>query len=147
MTWRLLHWFCRLALGALFIYAGFTKLYPREHRFLFELAVSAYQILPVWGVIVVARTLPWLEVVLGVLLLVGWKLRYTSTLGALLLGSFMVAMSITYARGIEADCGCFGLGERISPESLARDSLLLVMAVFLAAYAWRTRPRPAAPAS
>ena len=135
-----------MALGALFIYAGFTKLYPREHQFLFELAVSAYQILPVWGVIVVARTLPWLEVALGVLLLVGWRLRYTSTLGALLLSGFMAAMAITYARGIEADCGCFGLGERISPETMARDSLLLVMAIFLAGYAWRVRPLPAAPA-
>lgn len=147
MTWRVLHWVCRIALGALFLYAGFTKLYPREHQFLFELAVSAYQILPVWGVIVVARALPWMEVALGVLLVSGWKLRYTSIFGALLLGGFMVAMTITYARGIEADCGCFGLGERISPETLVRDSLFLVMAVFLAASAWRARPLPVAAAS
>lgn len=142
MTGRILHWVCRLALGALFFYAGFSKLYPPEHRFLFELAVSAYQILPVWGVIVVARALPWFEIALGALLLAGWKLRYTSTVGALLLGGFIAAMAITYARGIEADCGCFGIGERISPLTLARDSILLAMAVFLSAHSWRTRPLP-----
>jgi len=140
VTGRVLHWLCRLALGALFVYAGFSKLYPPDHQFLFEMAVSAYQLLPVWGVIVVARTLPWFEIALGLVLILGWKLRYSSVLTALIVGGFITAMAITYARGIEADCGCFGFGEPISPFTLARDSLLLVMAVYLAAYAWRVRP-------
>ncbi|MGH9805291.1 MAG: MauE/DoxX family redox-associated membrane protein [Candidatus Acidiferrales bacterium] len=146
MTWRVLHWLCRLALGALFIYAGFTKLYPPDHQFLFEMAVSAYQLLPVWGVIVVARALPWFEIALGLVLILGWKLRYSSVLTALIVGGFITAMAVTYARGIEADCGCFGFGEPISPFTLARDSLLLVMAIYLAGYAWRARSAPAAAA-
>ena len=146
MTGRVLHWLCRLALGALFVYAGFSKLYPPDHQFLFEMAVSAYQLLPVWGVIVVARTLPWFEIALGLVLILGWKLRYSSVLTALIVGGFITAMAITYARGIEADCGCFGFGEPISPFTLARDSLLLVMAVYLAAYAWRVRPATVAAA-
>lgn len=146
MSWRALHWLCRLALGALFIYAGFTKVYPPGHQFLFEMAVSAYQLLPAWGVIVVARALPWFEIALGFVLLLGWKLRYSSVLTALLVGGFIAAMAVTYARGIEADCGCFGLGEPISPITLSRDSLFLVMAVYLAVYAWRVRPVTAADA-
>ena len=146
MTGRVLHWLCRLALGALFVYAGFSKLYPPDHQFLFEMAVSAYQLLPVWGVIVVARALPWFEIALGLVLILGWKLRYSSVLTALIVGGFITAMAITYARGIEADCGCFGFGEPISPFTLARDSLLLVMAVYLAAYAWRVRPATVAAA-
>jgi len=144
VTWRILHWLCRLVLGGLFLYAGFTKLYPPDHRFLFEMAVSAYQLLPPWAVIVVARTLPWLEVALGAILIAGWKLRYTSTFTALLVGGFIAAMGITYARGIEADCRSFGFGEAISPFTLARDSVLWLMAVYLAGYAWRTRPAAAA---
>jgi uncharacterized membrane protein YphA (DoxX/SURF4 family) len=140
---RLLHWLCRLALGALFIYAGFSKVYPPDHQFLFEMAVSAYELLPVWAVIVVARALPWFEMALGLVLILGWKLRYSSALAALILGGFIAAMAVTYARGIEADCGCFGLGEPISPFTLARDSLLLVMAIYLAVYAWRARVTPA----
>lgn len=146
MSWRALHWLCRLALGALFIYAGFTKVYPPEHQFLFEMAVSAYQLLPAWAVVVVARALPWFEIALGLVLLLGWELRYSSVLTALLVGGFIAAMAVTYARGIEADCGCFGLGEPISPITLSRDSLFLVMAVYLAVYAWRVRPAPAADA-
>ena len=139
MAARALHWIFRLALGGVFLYAGFSKLYPPEHRLLFEMTLSTYQLLPVWGVIVVAYALPWLEMGLGVLLFTGWKLRYVATLTALLLGAFLAAMSITYARGIEANCGCFGFGEPISAFTLTRDSVLLLMAFYLAVTAWRHR--------
>ena len=140
MIGRLLHWACRLTLGTLFLYAGFSKLYPPDHQFLFAMAVSAYRLLPTWGVIVVARALPWLEVSLGLLLILGWKLRYVAAFAALLLAGFVTAMTITYFRGIETDCGCFGLGEAISPWTLLRDSGILLMAVFLCMHAWRARP-------
>jgi uncharacterized membrane protein YphA (DoxX/SURF4 family) len=139
MIFKVFQLVCRLALGGLFVYAGFTKLYPVENRLLFEIAVSSYQLLPVPVVIVVAQVLPWVEIALGVLLAVGWKLRYFATVAALLLGVFIAAMGITYARGIEADCGCFGLGEPISPFTLLRDSGVLAIALFLAVYAWRKK--------
>lgn len=147
MPARVLAWACRLILGALFLYAGFTKVYPPSHVFQFEMAVSAYKLLPVGAVIVVARGLPWLEMVLGALLLSGWKQRYVATLAALLLGGFLAAMGVTYARGIEANCGCFGFGEAISPLTLARDSILLLMAFYLALTAWRRPPATSAPAA
>jgi uncharacterized membrane protein YphA (DoxX/SURF4 family) len=74
---------------------------------------------------------PWIEVGLGVLLLAGPKLRWVAVATAVLLCMFIGAMGITYARGIEADCGCFGSGDRISPLSLLRDSAFLIPALFL----------------
>ena len=62
MAWRVLEWIARLALGALFVYAGYVKL---RNPFLFEMAVDGYRLLPPTGVILVARGLPWLEVALG----------------------------------------------------------------------------------
>ncbi|OFV79883.1 MAG: hypothetical protein A3B65_07215 [Acidobacteria bacterium RIFCSPHIGHO2_02_FULL_67_57] len=142
MAGRVLRWICRFVLGGLFLYAGFTKVFPPEHRFLFEMTVSAYRLLPEWGVIVVARALPWLEMGLGLVLMFGWLQRYVAAFVALLLGFFIVVMSITYARGVEVNCGCFGFGEAVSPLTLARDSGLLLMAVYLAVTPWR-RPPPA----
>lgn len=133
MALRILAWICRLALGVVFVIAGYTKL---KSPFLFEMAVDAYRILPPWGVIVVARSLPWLEVALGLLLLVGWKLRYFSSFAALLVGFFVGVMAFTFSRGVEANCGCFGFGEKISGLTLARDSVFLALAVFLAVYSW-----------
>lgn len=133
MALRILAWICRLALGVVFVIAGYTKL---KSPFLFEMAVDAYRILPPWGVIVVARSLPWLEVALGLLLLVGWKLRYFSSFAALLVGFFVGVMAFTFSRGVEANCGCFGFGEKISGLTLARDSVFVALAGFLAVYSW-----------
>ena len=141
--WRVFGWIARLGLGALFIYAGYAKL---QNPFVFEMAVDGYQLLPPAGVIVVARGLPWLEVVLGLVLWTGWKLPYSAAFTTLLLGAFLVMMGITYARGIEAACGCFGSSEPISPRTLARDSLIFAVAAALAGRAWRQRRRKAEPA-
>jgi putative oxidoreductase len=141
--WRIFGWAARLLLGAMFVYAGYAKL---RDPFLFEMAVDGYQLLPPAGVIIVARTLPWLEVALGLLLWTGWKLRYSASFTSLLLGAFLVTMGITYARGIEAACGCFGTSEPISPRTLARDSLIFIVAAVLAGRAWRDRLRRSEPA-
>ncbi|MBI3894638.1 MAG: DoxX family membrane protein [Acidobacteria bacterium] len=134
MALRILERIFRLVLGTLFIYAGYTKL---RNPFLFEMAVDSYRLLPATGVILVARSLPWLEVALGGLLISGWKLRYAAAFTALLLGGFLGAMAVAYAGGVEANCGCFSMEERISPLTLARDSLLFAMALSLAVYSWK----------
>lgn len=141
------HWTSRFVLAGIFLYAGYTKTALRDPfaPFEFEMAISGYELLPVWGVIAVARTLPWFEIAIGVMLLVGWKLRYFAGFAAFLLTSFLAAMAITFARGIEASCGCFGLGEPISAMTLTRDSLMLVPAIFLAVDAWRLRREESAP--
>jgi len=134
--WRSLEWLARFGLGALFIYAGYAKL---QNPFMFEMAVDGYQLLPPTGVIVVAHGLPWLEVALGLVLWTGWKLPYTATFTTLLLGVFLTMMAITYSRGIEAQCGCFGTGELISARTLARDSVIFAVAAALAGRAWWQR--------
>lgn len=143
MVWRVFGWLARLGLGALFIYAGYAKL---QNPFMFEMAVDGYQLLPPTGVIIVARGLPWLEILLGLVLWTGWKLPYTASFTTVLLGVFLTMMAITYSRGIEAQCGCFGTGEMISPRTLARDSAIFAVAAVLAGRAWWQRlrkPRPA----
>jgi len=135
---RVLTWVFRLALGALFIYAGYVKI---REPLLFAMAVDAYRLLPPWAVFKVAYALPWVEVALGVMLVVGWKLKYFASFAALLLGVFVAMMAITYSRGTEASCGCFGFGEKIGPLTLARDTLLFGAAVFVAVRAWRGRPK------
>lgn len=137
MTARLLHWISRVGLGAVFVYAGFVKVYPRRHQLAFAMDLSTYQLLPEWAVVLVAETLPWMEILLGLALWSGWKLRYFAAFTGLLLTGFISVMLITYARGIEANCGCFGPGEAISPYTLLRDSLILAPALYLAITSWR----------
>jgi putative oxidoreductase len=124
----LLHWACRFFLGGLFIYAGYTKV---DNPLQFAVALEAYQLLSPDSVIWVVKTLPWLEIVLGAALILGITVRHTAALAGALLSLFVAVMLVTYLRGIEADCGCFGIGERISPFSLVRDFLFILPALFL----------------
>src|ERR1700761_1771938 len=112
----------RVFIGAIFIYAAYTKL--RDPWTLFAMSIDAYQIFSDWIVTLVARTLPWFELALGLVLLTGLALRYTSSAAALLMLSFFVLMAVSYARGLHIDCGCFGPGEELGPKTLLRDGAL-----------------------
>jgi len=120
----------RVVLGVVFLYAAYTKL--RQSWLLFALSIDSYQLLPEWAVLALARTLPWLELTLGMLLLLGWKLRYVSIGAAALLALFFSMMLMQYARGAGIDCGCFGVGEALSINTLMRDAALLLAGIALA---------------
>ncbi len=126
----------RLLLGGIFIYAAWTKL--RQPWLLFAMSIDSYHLLPEWGVLAVGRTLPWLELLLGLLLMTGIQLRYVATASTLLLAVFFAAMVRSYFKGQGIDCGCFGVGEAISPRTLVRDGALLAAGIALAVYGFRS---------
>jgi uncharacterized membrane protein YphA (DoxX/SURF4 family) len=121
--------FLRIVLGAVFIYAAYSKL--RQSWLLFALSIDSYQLLPEWAVYAVARTLPLFELALGVLLIAGVALRYLSLVAAAILGLFFTVMLVSYFRGAGIDCGCFGVGEALSAKTLLRDGVLLAAAISL----------------
>jgi len=124
----------RLLLGAVFVYAAYTKL--RESWLLFALSIDSYQLLPEWAVLTLARTLPWFELTLGLLLLIGWKLKIVSATATVLLLGFFGVMVYEYLRGSVIDCGCFGVGEALSIKTLVRDGLLVAAALTLSLWRW-----------
>ena len=127
----------RVALGAVFVYAAWTKL--RQPWELFAMSIDAYKVLPYGAVLVVARTLPWAELAIGLALMAGRWLRVSTAAASLLLLGFFVLMVRTYAKGMQIDCGCFGLGDPISPRTLLRDGSLLAGYLFLTWTAFRGR--------
>lgn len=132
----------RLTLAAIFAFAAYSKL--RHPWVVFAMSIDSYQVLPEWAVLAVARTLPWSELILSVLLTIGIWLRYTSLAAAAVLGLFFVMMLIAYGRGLAIDCGCFGFGEQLSLRTLTRDGLLLAAAFTLALLAARPHRQSAA---
>jgi len=128
----------RIVLGVVFLYAAYTKL--RNPWLLFALSIDSYRLLPEWAVLAIARTLPWIELLIGALLIPGYKLRWVSSAAALLLLTFFALMVRSYAAGLGIDCGCFGLGEALGVRTLIRDGLLLGASLFLCACSFR-RPQ------
>ncbi len=126
-------------MAAVFLYAAYTKL--REPWLVFAMSIDAYQLLPQWAVLTLGRTIPWLELLLGLLLAMGMALRYTAAAAAILLGVFFGIMVHAYAQGLKIDCGCFGLGEPITAWTLLRDGVLLAACLILTFLAVRQRAR------
>ena len=94
----------RLILGGVFIYASLDKIL---HPAAFAEAVFNYQLLPSQLINLTALILPWLELILGVLLLSGiWVSG--AVLGVnLLMVTFLAAIIFNTARGLNISCGCF----------------------------------------
>jgi uncharacterized membrane protein YphA (DoxX/SURF4 family) len=129
----------RLFLGVVLIVAGAAKI---GHPLTSQRAVQAYEILPMSLAGQVGLALPFLEVVLGVLLVVGLFTRPVAVVSTLLMVAFVAGIAQAWARGLTIDCGCFGGGGQIGadetkyPQEIARD------VSFAAAGAWLWwRPR------
>ena len=144
---RLVHALARplsIGLGALFVLAGITKLVPPDHRYLFEMAVSAYRFLPPTAVVWAGWAIPLLEIALGVLLVLGWRTRWTGLAAVVTLSAFLSLMFTAFFTGIESYCGCFGFGEPIGRWTLTRDTLLFAVALLVTLAAWLPARRAAA---
>jgi uncharacterized membrane protein YphA (DoxX/SURF4 family) len=137
MTRRLVVLALRILLAAVFLFAAYTKL--RQPWLVFAMSIDAYGLLPEMAVLTVARTLPWLELILGLLLASGVWLRAVSILSASVLGVFFAIMVMSFGKGMGIDCGCFGVGEALTAKTLARDGVLLSAAVALVFLSWRSR--------
>jgi uncharacterized membrane protein YphA (DoxX/SURF4 family) len=129
----------RLALAMVFLWAAYTKL--REPWMIFAMGIDAMHVLPGAMAEPLARTLPWIEAVLGVLLLSGIQLRYVASVATVLLGVFFSILLVLYMRGFQGDCGCFGPGERLGPKTLARDGALVALSMWVTWEAFRRAMR------
>jgi len=139
--WRIAIIVLRLIVGGIFVYAAWTKL--SEPWQLFAMNIDSYRVLPLTMVEFVARTLPWFEAAVGLLVMAGIWLRISSTAVSLLLLVFFSLMVRAYLSGMEINCGCFGTGEPISWKTLLRDGALLAAALTITASSFLSRRRSA----
>lgn len=120
----------RIALGAVFFYAGALKINDPQA---FAGNIAAYKLLPYFANYLTAAILPWLEVFCGLLLIIGLRVRAAAAMVILLNLIFMAALAVAMVRGLDIDCGCFKQGGSKTPAwlALARDAVLLSMALFV----------------
>jgi uncharacterized membrane protein YphA (DoxX/SURF4 family) len=129
----------RVGLAAVWLVSGLLKALDPDGTYI---AVRAYDVLPRAGVAVMAGVLPLLEIGLGLLLLVGFRVRLAAVLSAGLLLVFVAGVTQAWVRGLSIDCGCFGGGGVVGPEETAYGRELLRDAGFLLLAGWLVvRPR------
>ena len=103
VAWLSYH-LCRLALALVFVYAGAVKI---QDIIAFAGHVAAYQILPYAMNYLVAATLPYVEFLAGVLLLLNVRVRPALVAVGGMTLVFMAALVAVLVRGLDIDCGCF----------------------------------------
>jgi uncharacterized membrane protein YphA (DoxX/SURF4 family) len=121
----------RLVLGAIFLYAGVEKACDTLG---FAQAIDNYQILPDNLSLLLATTLPWIEIAVAISLILGIYARLGSLVATLLLGVFSCALVISLIRGLDISCGCFGNSPaslKINWSFLFRDLALFAMGLHI----------------
>jgi uncharacterized membrane protein YphA (DoxX/SURF4 family) len=154
---RTMIWIGRLVLGCIFIYAGYSKAFLPNHNLWpffilkfslsmnlsnFAAQVAAFKMLPPWGVQFVAHTLPFTEIVLGLLVLIGWRLRIWASLLTLLMLGFLGVVLRAYLLHMDINCGCFATPEPISLKKVLEDTLLSGLAVLMTVFAFIEARQP-----
>jgi uncharacterized membrane protein YphA (DoxX/SURF4 family) len=124
----------RVGLASVWLTSGILKAAdPRQTL----VAVRGYRILSESLVSVVAAALPYLEIALGVLLLIGLATRLAAVLSAIVLVAFIAGVISAAARGLSIDCGCFGgggdvgVGQTAYTTEILRDVGFLLLASYL----------------
>lgn len=123
----------RILSGLLFIYSGFFKVLDIEN---FGRIILMYDVMPEVFAPYAAIIVPFLELVLGILLLAGYKIRAASFVTIILMILFMIFIAINVVRGNTFDCGCFelshfGIKEEIGIPLLIRDAVVLAVVAVL----------------
>ena len=125
----------RVGLAAVALAAGLSKIgdLPASVR-----SVRAYELLPEALAVVVGNGLPMVEILLGVLLLLGLFTRVAVAVFGALMVVFTIGIASAWSRGLAIDCGCFSPGgptepdQTAYPQEIARDIAFLAAAAVLA---------------
>lgn len=99
----------RVFLGGYFLFAAVPKI---AEPYAFSVSIVHYQMMPDWSVNAFALIVPWLELLVGVCLVVGFRVRSAAVVCAVLLAMFIAAIGWAMANGLQIDCGCFGSGNK-----------------------------------
>jgi uncharacterized membrane protein YphA (DoxX/SURF4 family) len=124
----------RWIIGLTFIYASYHKiLSPAD----FAKIVYGYDLFPNGAINLIAIVLPFVELIAGLALILGFYPRSAALIINGMLAAFIIVLSINLIRGHEFNCGCFSTKEAgyfsSTEATLVRDIiyLLLGLQIFL----------------
>ncbi|MBK4143169.1 DoxX family membrane protein [Corynebacterium macginleyi] len=128
----------RFGMAAVWIIAGIEK---TTHPLDTMQSIKAYEIFTLEWSGYLAQLIGPLELVGGMLLLLGIFLRESSKVAAVVMVLFMVGILQAWLRGLDIDCGCFGAADATADPRMNYGLTLLRDVAFLFLTAW-TIKRP-----
>jgi putative oxidoreductase len=128
----LLNLIARIIVGWIFIYAAVGKIAnPAD----FAEDIKNYQLLPDFMLNIVALTMPWIEILCGIFLIVGFRLKANAFLAGGLLLTFNFAVFYAMALGLNIDCGCFSeRATMVGWTKIGENMLTIILALYIFIY-------------
>ncbi|MBL7013764.1 MAG: DoxX family membrane protein [Candidatus Marinimicrobia bacterium] len=119
----------RIIVGGLFIYASIDKI---SDPATFAKQINNYHIIPFGLENTIALVLPWLEIIIGICLIIGVYVEGASGWILLLLISFIIFMVQAIMRGYNIECGC-GLkeGQMIGLKKILENTIMSISMFWL----------------
>jgi uncharacterized membrane protein YphA (DoxX/SURF4 family) len=154
---RAIIWIGRLLLGVIFVYAGYSKIFQPNTNlwpyFILKFSISmnlsnfatqveAFKMLPDWGVQFVAHALPFTEIILGLLVLIGWRLRIWAPVLTLIMFGFSFVVLRAYLLHMNINCGCFATPQPINLQKVLEDAALSGLALLMTVFAFQEARQP-----
>ncbi|MBF0489209.1 MAG: DoxX family membrane protein [Candidatus Omnitrophica bacterium] len=123
--------FLRIIIGIVLLASGFEKLLSPYQNFLYVL--QAYEFFPTWLEKIVAISVPWVELMVGLFMLLGLWTQWALKGALLLFAGFIFIVGQALLRHLPMDqCGCFGESIHILPQHIILfDSFTLLSIIWL----------------
>ena len=119
----------RVVLGGIFIIWSVGKIADPVK---FAEEIMNYRMVPLFFVNIMAMTFPWVELVAGVLLVAGVRLKANSAIIGGMLVMFIIAILIAMIQGLDIGCGCSTeSATKVGLPKILEDLAMLLGAVYI----------------
>jgi len=120
----------RVFIGGYFVVAAVPKIIE---PLAFATSIMHYGIVPSWSVNAIALILAWLELIVGIGLIMGIRTKVQALFCGGMLVAFTLAVAYAVVLGLKIDCGCFGAsgGEEVSWLKVAKNSAMIIGCIYL----------------
>lgn len=118
----------QLGIAVVFLAAALGKIGDPDA---FAKQIHYFRLLPIGCENLLAITLPWVELMAALALLLRYRPRAGAVVCAALMGVFLFAVGAAVARGLDIGCGCFGTSDasRVGTAKLIENVALLALAL------------------
>ena len=114
----------RLIIGGIFIFFAIGKIADST---LFAKEISNYRIMPEFSLSIMSLSLPWIELICGLFLMSGIRLRSSAMICGVLTIIFIIAIGSAMFRGLDINCGCFSeVKVYVGWPKIIEDSFILI---------------------
>jgi uncharacterized membrane protein YphA (DoxX/SURF4 family) len=119
---------CRILIGLVMLAAALGKIGDPGA---FASQIHHYRLIPVAGENLLAITLPWIELVAGLALVLGVRARSGAWLATAMMVVFTAAVGTAIARHLDIQCGCFGTADatRVGARKLLENVGFLALSI------------------